>query len=211
MIDMGQLCLDFKFPLSCHEFIVLSLNRWDSTYLLLESNNNLKPALIQTLSNVDAPVEITQSDWKLTEKVLTVLKLFHDSTKKLSAYDASISMVIPIVTTIMKGLNVSDADHGVKTMKRALMANMERRFETVEDQNDYAVATLLDCKYKSYFFRKPGTLERVKGVVIDELVNAMRELGPQVNLCAYHACNLYRHGKHFKSIFFKTNFVIIVR
>ena len=115
MIDMGQLCLDFKFPLSCHEFIVLSLNRWDSTYLLLESNNNLKPALIQTLSNVDAPVEITQSDWKLTEKVLTVLKLFHDSTKKLSAYDASISMVIPVVTTIMKGLNVSDADHGVKT------------------------------------------------------------------------------------------------
>ena len=99
---------------------------------MFESYLYLMPALVQTLSNVDAPVEITKSDWELIKKVLKVLKPFQDATKMLSEHDASVSMAIPIITTIMKALEVSDEDQGVKTMKRALMRNMSIRFATFE-------------------------------------------------------------------------------
>ena len=75
----------------------------------------------------------------------------------------------------MKSLNVTHDDHGVKTMKRKLMENMGRRFAGIEEDDDYAVATLLDCKFKKYFFRDSGTLERVKEVVIEKIVEDLRE------------------------------------
>ena len=124
---------------------------------------------------MDAPVEFTKQDWDLIPLVLTVLQPFQDATKMLSYQDASISLAIPIVTGIMKSLNVTHDDHGVKTMKRKLMENMGRRFAGIEEDDDYAVATLLDCKFKKYFFRDSGTLERVKEVVIKKIVEDLRE------------------------------------
>ena len=124
---------------------------------------------------MDAPVEFTKQDWDLIPLVLTVLQPFQDATKMLSYQDASISLAIPIVTGIMKSLNVTHDDHGVKTMKRKLMENMGRRFAGIEEDDDYAVATLLDCKFKKYFFRDSGTLERVKEVVIEKIVEDLRE------------------------------------
>ena len=158
--------------------------------MLLDSYKRLKAPLISTLQseNVDAPVEFTKKDWELITQVLSVLQPFQDATKMLSLHDASISMGIPIVTMIMRSLNVTDADHGIKTMKRALMENMGRRFFGMEDDNDYAVATLLDCKYKKYFFRDPETLERAKEVVIQALVQELRdEENVQVRTCLFHA------------------------
>ena len=97
-------------------------------------------------------------------KILTVLKPFKDATKELSNHDASISMAIPIVTSIMRSLNLSTTDYGVRGMKICLMENMGRRFAGIEDNNNCAVATLLDCKYKKYFYRDSSTFERVREV-----------------------------------------------
>ena len=149
--------------------------RWNSKYLLLDSHFRLKPSIVQTLSNIESdPVEFSNADWKLIEKVLLVLKPFQDATKTLSYHDASISLVIPIITGIMKSLDVTSDDHGVRGMKRALVENMGRRFVGVEDDDNCAIATLLDCKYKKYFYRDSGTFERVKEVLIDLLVEELR-------------------------------------
>ena len=162
--------------------------------MLLDSFKRLKPALVPTLQsdNVDAPVEFTKKDWDLISQVLSVLKPFQDATKMLSYHDASISLGIPIITSIMRSLNVTDADHGVKTMKRALMENLAKRFSGMEEDYDYAVSTMLDCKFKKYFYRNPDTLERTREFIIEKLVADLRE-EENVQVCvsfnAYLASN----------------------
>ena len=142
---------------------------------MLDSHVRLKPAIVHTLLNYDAPVEFTNSDWHTMEKVVNVLRPFVDATEMLSSRDASISMAIPCVLSIMKTLDVTDEDQGVKTMKRDLKKSMEKRFDDMESNDDYAVATLLDSKYRKHFFKDPDTLDRSINVVVDQLVDSLKE------------------------------------
>ena len=107
----------------------------------------LRPALISTLSTCDnLDVELTNADFKLIHRVVTVLANFNSATKMLSKSDASISQAIPIVTTIMEDLHHSKKteDNGVKTLKKSLLASMKQRFDCYEDNDVYILATFLD-------------------------------------------------------------------
>ena len=136
----------------------------------------LKPAIIQTLMDpsLNLDIDFSRQDWDKIEQVVKVLRPFEEATKMLQFRDASISMVIPIVTTILKSLNDSREDVGVLTMKRSLKKAMEERFKDIETNHHYTVATLLDCKYKGHFFRNATTLEDTKSFVIDKLVQDLR-------------------------------------
>ena len=77
----------------------------------------------------DPPVDFTAADWKKMNQIINVLQIFKDATVTLSHRDASISMVIPIVTSIISDLEEeTDQDVGVKGMKRDLKKAMETRF-----------------------------------------------------------------------------------
>ena len=152
--------------------------RWNSTAIMFKSFIDTRPAVTQTLSIVDgAPLQFDNSDWKLMEKVFLVLKAFEEATKKLSHRDASISMTVPMVTSIKDSLELSVAgeDHGVRGMKRDLLNAMETRFAHVEYTDHFTVATLLDAKYKKHFFTEMGTLERSSNVIIDRIVSMLRK------------------------------------
>ena len=45
----------------------------------------------------------------------------------------------------------------------------------MELKEEWAIATILDGKYKKYFFRDPDAYERAKSTLIEKLVQAMRE------------------------------------
>lgn len=45
----------------------------------------------------------------------------------------------------------------------------------MELKEEWAIATILDGKYKKYFFRDPDAYERAKSAVIEKLVQAMQE------------------------------------
>ena len=151
---------------------------------MLVSIKDLKPSIVQTLSNVRCGIEFTNRDWDTLDLIITVLKPFYDATKMLSQHDASISMAIPVVTAIMKDLEDSPSgdDHGVRGMKRSLRSSMERRFEEIEEKDYYRVSTLLDCKFKQYFFRDPTTLDETKDVIINKIVESLTTLQVCSNL-----------------------------
>ena len=143
-------------------------------------------ALVGTISalGTDAPVEFTNAEWTLMEKVKRVLKPFKEATEILSHRDASISMAIPIVATIMDGLDdESRDDHGVLGMMRDLRECMEDRFSNMEDMNCYTAATLLDAKFKDNMFQNPETLERTKTLLVDKIVESLQK-GSQVKKLA---------------------------
>ena len=153
----------------------------------------LKPAVIQTMANLEGvPVEFRNQEWQLMDKILKVLQPFVDATNMLSAHDASISMVIPFVTSIICSLENEDPreEHGVLTLKRDLKTAMETRFGDIENIDDYIVATLLDSKYKGNFYRGTGTFERAKNILMEKLVEKLREEDTPFPVKLYFMFNL---------------------
>ena len=139
----------------------------------------LKSPIVSTLENMEGepPVEFLWKDWTLIGQVVDILKPFEEATKWLSDHDASISMVVPIVTSINVSLETSSADRGVITMKKALRASMDldRRFGNVEAIEHYTIATFLDAKYRDHFFQTTGVAEQTKATVVEKLQEEMRK------------------------------------
>ena len=148
--------------------------RWNSTFDMLGSFVRTEEPLILTLRETDQ-TPFSDSEWNLMRKVITVLQPFKEATLDLSKRDASISMCIPTVTTIMNGLEEHHDDFGVRTMKRSMWNNMGERFSNMEFNRHYTIATLLDSKYKGCFYRYPMTLINAKEYLIDEVAQLLRE------------------------------------
>ena len=92
----------------------------------------------------------------------------------LSKHDASISMVIPVVTMIINSLEMENPeDYGVLGEKRALKEGMETRFSGIEETEHYFVSTLLDTRFKGCFYRDDDTLQRAKDVLTERLVTLL--------------------------------------
>ena len=136
----------------------------------------LKPALVQILSDMrDPPTDLTRQDWELLEKVIRVLKPFKEATEWLSKSDASISLGIPMITTIRKSLEVlAGIDRGVMGMKRNLTDAMDTRFAQMEETIHYSAATILDSKFKHRFFRDPACMRKAKDYIVDEISADLR-------------------------------------
>lgn len=150
--------------------------RWNSTYIMLERAQKLKHPLVSTLlATGSLDMEFSSQDWNLMEKLVNVLGVFYEATKALSSSDASISCVIPLVTTILKSLEVKSADFGIMGMKRGLREEMARRFAGIESKEILALATLLDPNYQIHFFRDKDALKDAKQLLCQKVVDTVRD------------------------------------
>ena len=113
---------------------------------MLQRVLRLRPALVPAIANCpDLDVELSNSEFALIEKVCKILTFFEQATKMMSEGDASISLSIPVVTTIMLSLKVKKGqDLGVIQLKNGLSDAMDRRFSTMESVPAYTVATFCD-------------------------------------------------------------------
>ena len=126
---------------------------------MLERFLTLKPALAAVLLNFpDLDAELCSQEWALMAKVTKALKPFAEATMLLSYEDASISIVIPVITTIMSFLETMKEDCGVIGFKK----NLKR---AIENNDDYILATFLDPRFKYHFFQKDSTHGYVKNMI----------------------------------------------
>ena len=111
------------------------------------------------------------------EKLIEILRPFYEITEMLSKHDASISMAIPAVTLILDSLEENrNKDMGVLGYKRELKAEMLEMFEDMETEEHYIVSTLLDSRFKSAFFREPGTEQNAQLILLEKLTEHVREV-----------------------------------
>ena len=89
----------------------------------------------------------------------------------LSGIDSCISSCIPIVTTIIKASETTSSDVSVQELKIAMKNAIEKRFSAIEKTEHYSVATLLDPKYKWYYFRSQAALQNAKHIVMSQMDN----------------------------------------
>ncbi|KAJ8353287.1 hypothetical protein SKAU_G00208540 [Synaphobranchus kaupii] len=149
--------------------------RWNSTYYMIESLVEQKRALSAYTADHELPTTLTTSQWGLLEKTMTCLKPFEEFTRKVSSATASTADVIPSVTVLKRLLSMeTEADSGVKTMKKTLLEAVNKRFSTVENEPLYALSTLLDPRYKDRFFTSADSAKRGKDALAKELEEDVR-------------------------------------
>ena len=52
----------------------------------------------------------------------------------------------------LTSIRTKTADHGVKSMKRGMLASLEKRYENLYTCPHYVICTLLDARFKDLFF-----------------------------------------------------------
>ncbi|XDV12369.1 hypothetical protein PO909_001064 [Leuciscus waleckii] len=116
------------------------------------------------------PATLSANEWGLLEKTVTVLEPFEELTKKISSATSTAADVIPAVTVLTRLLaEENSTDSGIKTMKSTLLQAVSRRFSSIESEPLYAVATLVDARYKDRFFMGEETARRAKALLTQEL------------------------------------------
>ena len=78
---------------------------------------------------------ISVREWVLLSKIVEVLDIFYQSTQLLSQSKTSISAKFPILSVLLKSLEVSSKDSGVMGMNWGLAIEVKRKFA----QDEYGV------------------------------------------------------------------------
>lgn len=123
--------------------------RWNSSFYMIKSLLKEKRPLCAYASDYTLPATLSANEWALLEKAVTVLEPFEELTRKISSATSTAADVIPAVTVLKRLLaeeNITDT--GIKTMKSTLLQAVIRRFNSIESEPLYAVATLVDARYK---------------------------------------------------------------
>ncbi|XP_056455259.1 zinc finger BED domain-containing protein 4-like [Gadus chalcogrammus] len=177
-------------PLSCSRFedIQKELNmpvkklqqdvstRWNSTYYMMQSLVEQKRALSAYAADYELPTTLTASQWGIMEKMITLLEPFEQLTRDISAAEATAADVIPGVVSLTRLLAKTDeSDKGVQTAKHALFEAVSKRFDGVQTEPLYAIATMVDARYKDRYF-DPDKKEEARNMLL-KVVDEMASVG----------------------------------
>lgn len=147
--------------------------RWNSTFYMLERLNEQKSAISLYAAEYGDINSLTGNQWILLEKLLNLLQPFEAITKEVSSTKCSISVAIPMVKTLQLYLSKSgDNFSGVGTIKDVLVQNLDKRFASLENNENYVIATALDPRFKMAFFNKLNVDEQS---VKRKLISLMEE------------------------------------
>lgn len=148
--------------------------RWNSTFYMMQSLVEQKRPLTAYAADhelPDLPAMLTASQWGIMEKMITLLQPFEQLTRKISCAQATAADVIPGVVSLLRLLGKEDdSNTGVKTAKRILLEAVHDRFKSVQSEPLYAIATMVDARYKDRYFdidKKEGARNMLLKVVAE--------------------------------------------
>lgn len=114
----------------------------------------------------------TADEWFNLEKCIAILKPFEEITKELSSATATIASVIPLIYTLKNTLeiekNKEDTSENFKLMVTKMVHDISVRFQDIENNKIYTIATYLDPRYKLKFFTEI-TKEQVQSEILEIL------------------------------------------
>jgi len=126
--------------------------RRGGTYYVAKRMIEQKKAITSYASDYGLPATLTKNQWGILEKVVRVLAPVELMTREMSANDATVADVIPMLAALTLGINKVTDDAGVQTMKTTLLDAIKTHFAHVYGDKLYTVATLLDPRYKEKLF-----------------------------------------------------------
>ncbi|XP_078023607.1 zinc finger BED domain-containing protein 4-like [Epinephelus lanceolatus] len=140
-----------------------------ASYYMLQSLLQQKRALAAFGAEHEVLASFNSNQWGLIENILKILEPFEELTRAISTSTASAGDVIPSVMALKWFLSrYSPTDHGVGTTKAELLRAVTRRFDGIENEPLYTLATLLDPRYKDRCF-SAELKAHTRGLLLDLL------------------------------------------
>ena len=106
----------------------------------------LKELLASYASSYSKVKNLINLENNIISHCIKLLKPFEETTKKISASTASVSYVIPLISTLRKHFEPSsnENDDGLKRMKDVIKLELKIRFSSVEINDLHTIAIYLD-------------------------------------------------------------------
>jgi len=96
-----------------HRLIQDVSTRWNSSFYMLQHLLEQRVALTAANAELNVPAELRNSQWTLAEKVVKLLQIFEEATREASGNYSSATLVIPIVNTIYRALEIVEGDRAI--------------------------------------------------------------------------------------------------
>lgn len=130
--------------------------RWNSTFYMLRRILEQRRAVSLYCAEVESVSGLTAQQWTITENAVALLLPFEELTREVSSARASISVVLPMLKSLVAVLQKGGGEAGVISMKAALLEAVNSRFADVEANSLYSCATVLDPRFKQRFCSDTG-------------------------------------------------------
>ncbi|XP_064072747.1 zinc finger BED domain-containing protein 4-like [Vanessa tameamea] len=138
--------------------------RWNSTLQALRRLLEQRVSVQTCLPRINCRVELTTEEWILMEEVVNILRYFEEATKSISKATATLPDAIPIINSLRKLLdNMSSHSTERQNISQSqklasdLLLALNERFEGLENEEIYSLATTLDPRYKTRTFQLQST------------------------------------------------------
>ncbi|XP_015795478.1 zinc finger BED domain-containing protein 4-like isoform X1 [Tetranychus urticae] len=149
--------------------------RWNSTYIMLERFNALRNFVSIALIKVNrADLDIPFGNIEVLCDVQKLLEPFFAVTKDLSGEQyCTVSRVIPVLNMLKhRVLNLNVQSSVGKAFQGILCMNLNERFGSIEQDKNFAYATILDRRFKQVDFASPACCAKA----IDEINKMLRHV-----------------------------------
>ena len=115
-----------------HKFIQEEPTCWNTTYYMLDRLLEQRQANTATNVELDVPVELRSTDRVLAEKVVKIL--FEEATREASGSNATSTIIISVVNSILRYLesDVSEDDVGLTRMKQEMLRSLNSHYSDVD-------------------------------------------------------------------------------
>lgn len=152
--------------------------RWNSTFFMLQRLLEQRRAITLYCAENESVSNLSSNQWSVLENAVGLLQPFEELTREVSSSSASISIVIPIVRVLVSFLQKEGNDAGIKTMKATLLNAVKTRFEGIENNRVYSIATLLDPRFKSRFLDVDVCTEAKAGIIVSATQHCQQAIDP---------------------------------
>ncbi len=126
--------------------------RWNSTFCMMQSLLEQKLVLATYAADYTLPATLTAHQWGLIENFITLLSPFEQLTREVSSSEASAADIIPSVRSLRCLLSTETVtESGVKTTKIVLLEAVNKRFNQIQSDSIFCIATSLDTRYKDRY------------------------------------------------------------
>ncbi|CAK1592037.1 unnamed protein product [Parnassius mnemosyne] len=148
------LAIQKELNLPEHQLVQDISTRWNSTFYLMERLLEQKRAISLFVADHDTLTNLTAQQWCLMEQCINLLKPFEEITKITSSGLSCVSEVIPHVTALKKYLDKDEIEQrtpDLPHMRASLKAELESRFNCLNQDSNYLIATYLDPRFKTNY------------------------------------------------------------
>jgi hypothetical protein len=149
------------------------VTRWNSTYDMLERLVIVKDAVSSVIASIKTVEGLSVGEWEIAEGYVKLFKPFKILTASMSSSSVpTISMVIPELNKLKHTLQTDDGleTAGMPTIKEDLIASIDRRWPQYETNHVYAIATMVDPRYKDCGFNDDSNSTVARSLVLNEMM-----------------------------------------